>query len=199
MNNALAVLAHSSNTNSFGLREMTLLSNRGKLFTVTANYLQVQNFPVSRVFEVPKDDIILALSDLGFETPKFVQNAHRVKDIMRQYFKDDWTFSSDRLDELDRRIKVAGNLLHDWMGDGCDRTVKCLQGEAERPLTRAELEKGWVARPFFAYDPDRMCCGCRAYFFLSLSDVNAREERKHQLFLLHHEDQQNVSTDAQKG
>ena len=36
----------------------------------------------------------------------------------------------------------------------------CLTREEERPLTRAEKAKGWVHRPFFAYDENKLCNGC---------------------------------------
>ncbi len=41
---------------------------------------------------------------------------------------------------------------------------RCFDREEHRPLTRAEKDKGWARRPFSAYDPDKMCRGCAAYF-----------------------------------
>jgi hypothetical protein len=58
----------------------------------------------------------------------------------------------------------------------------CTMQEEERPLTRAEKAKGWARRPFYAYDHDRMCSACRAYWYLSmaelsLSDIHRFRER----------------------
>lgn len=48
----------------------------------------------------------------------------------------------------------------------------CVEAEGERTLTRVERGRGWSMRPFSAYDPERMCGSCRAYWFASMT-VNA--------------------------
>lgn len=40
----------------------------------------------------------------------------------------------------------------------------CLHAEALRPLTRQEKAKNWQCRPFYAYNPQRLCLACRAYW-----------------------------------
>lgn len=40
----------------------------------------------------------------------------------------------------------------------------CIEEEGSRPLTKAEVNRGWCRRPFWAYDVDRMCNSCLAYF-----------------------------------
>ena len=40
----------------------------------------------------------------------------------------------------------------------------CLQQEERRPLTKEEKSHGWERRPFFAYDSERMCAACAAYY-----------------------------------
>lgn len=45
----------------------------------------------------------------------------------------------------------------------------CLVAENHRPLTPTEKGHGRVARHFDRYDPDRMCLGCRAYWYAALS------------------------------
>lgn len=67
--------------------------------------------------------------------------------------------------------------------------TSCLRLEEERPLTREEREKGWSRRPYWAYDPQRMCRGCAACWhgnmaMLAMHDevrlvqIAAREERR---------------------
>ena len=41
----------------------------------------------------------------------------------------------------------------------------CIMQEEDRPLTREEKRHDWTRRPFWAYDTDKMCRGCRIYFF----------------------------------
>lgn len=48
-------------------------------------------------------------------------------------------------------------------------TESCVVAEDSRPLTREEKGKGWARRPFNAYDHRRMCNGCAAYWFASMT------------------------------
>lgn len=45
----------------------------------------------------------------------------------------------------------------------------CIQREGKRDLTKAEKRDGWTMRPFSAYDPQRMCYTCRAYWYACLT------------------------------
>lgn len=48
--------------------------------------------------------------------------------------------------------------------------VSCIQKENDRKLTGTEIEEnGWARRPFYAYDPERMCSGCRAFYYTELA------------------------------
>lgn len=51
----------------------------------------------------------------------------------------------------------------------CHRDVSCLRTEDERPLNYKERAMGWARRPFNAYDTDRLCLSCRAYWHLSMA------------------------------
>lgn len=53
----------------------------------------------------------------------------------------------------------------------------CMQAEEDRPLDREEKKKGRTRRPFFAYDPRRMCRGCQAYFFAERAAQELNEMR----------------------
>jgi hypothetical protein len=48
-------------------------------------------------------------------------------------------------------------------------TATCLQREEARPLTREEKRLGWARRPFSAYQPERLCGGCAAYWFAEMA------------------------------
>lgn len=63
--------------------------------------------------------------------------------------------------------QLAGDLFSAEQVQCCRPEGKpsCLQAEEDRPLTKEEKQAGWVCRPFFAYDPLRMCSGCQAYFY----------------------------------
>ncbi len=50
----------------------------------------------------------------------------------------------------------------------CTQTARCLQAEEGRKLTREEMKRGWTRRPFNAYDPEKMCNNCRAYWFAEM-------------------------------
>lgn len=57
----LKVVLTSANTNSFGLRQMILVSECGKAFKACANYLNVK--PKGFVMEIPTDDPMLMIED----------------------------------------------------------------------------------------------------------------------------------------
>lgn len=40
----------------------------------------------------------------------------------------------------------------------------CLLQEEERPLKASEKALGWSRRPYYSYNPDNLCCSCRAYW-----------------------------------
>ena len=48
--------------------------------------------------------------------------------------------------------------------DDAGERKSCLMKEEERPLTRAEKDKGWARRPFYAYHEAHLCNGCLAYW-----------------------------------
>jgi hypothetical protein len=50
----------------------------------------------------------------------------------------------------------------------------CIKCEGERKPTRAEERDGMVSRPYYAYDPDRLCLSCRAYWRVSLAAQDLR-------------------------
>lgn len=50
----------------------------------------------------------------------------------------------------------------------------CIHREGERKPTREEEREGMVSRPFHAYDPDRLCLSCRAYWRVSLAAQDLR-------------------------
>lgn len=51
----------------------------------------------------------------------------------------------------------------------------CISRERRRPLTQIERRRGWAARPFYAYDQERLCVSCNAYFHAT-NTVRALEE-----------------------
>lgn len=70
------------------------------------------------------------------------------------------------LSELAR--KLANELFNTDEAPCCRLTSKepqsCLALEDIRPLTRQEKAQGWVRRPFWAYNPQKLCMGCQAYW-----------------------------------
>ncbi len=59
-----------------------------------------------------------------------------------------------------------------------DGDESCIMHEDKRPLTKTEKALGWVQRPFYGYQPDNMCCTCRAYWHAE----NARQAiERHEL------------------
>jgi hypothetical protein len=49
------VAAHSTNTNSFGLRQVIFLARDGTAFKICMNYLDLESHPVGRVVNVGLD------------------------------------------------------------------------------------------------------------------------------------------------
>jgi hypothetical protein len=47
--------------------------------------------------------------------------------------------------------------------------TSCLMKEEERPLTRQEKYNGWARRPFWAYDTQKLCNACRAYWCVEMA------------------------------
>lgn len=45
----------------------------------------------------------------------------------------------------------------------------CLEREAARPLSTVEQLLGYVHRPWYAYQPDKLCAACAARWHLALA------------------------------
>lgn len=86
--------------------------------------------------------------------------------------------SAKQIEEILKTSETVGNALLDESAFPCSNVVDnlaCAAREDSRPLTRAEKAKGWAARPFAAYDPERMCNSCRAYWFASMTSNALRD------------------------
>jgi len=75
-----------------------------------------------------------------------------------------------------KETSKAVRTLIDILGRGpCPRATEkqkpCMCAEDDRELTAAEKRKGWSQRPFFAYDPDRMCPTCAAYWHAAMAGL----------------------------
>lgn len=70
------------------------------------------------------------------------------------------------LEEMTEAARILASVLFSTEHVPCKRTdgESCLTREEKRPLTKAEKDKGWYARPFYAYDTAKMCTGCEAYY-----------------------------------
>lgn len=55
--------------------------------------------------------------------------------------------------------------------------LSCIKKERERPLTEAEIGKGWKERPFSAYKPRTSCSACLVYWHVSLAHETAVKYR----------------------
>lgn len=86
-----------------------------------------------------------------------------------------------KLEEFARTSRELANALFSDDEVACSQQAggqpSCVQKEEDRPLTKEEKRKDWARRPFFAYDPDRMCAGCRAYFFAEMAAQTLHEMR----------------------
>lgn len=71
------------------------------------------------------------------------------------------------IDELTSKPSIDKRNRHclDCTGTGKVYPPSCIQKEEDRPLTKAEKTNGWARRPFFAYDPARMCNACLSYYY----------------------------------
>ncbi len=47
--------------------------------------------------------------------------------------------------------------------------MSCIQLEDKRPLTKEEKAKGWERRPYYGYDPEKMCAVCAAGWYVELA------------------------------
>lgn len=65
--------------------------------------------------------------------------------------------------------ELFGSATLTCMRVNAEEDGSCIRAEAERPLTPAEKREGWVGRPFWAYDPDKLCTACRAYWHAELA------------------------------
>jgi hypothetical protein len=77
-----------------------------------------------------------------------------------------------RLESLSKRARDLANELFGTDGMECRRVGNgptCIMLEDKRSLTKHERSLGWARRPFSAYDPDRMCCSCVAYWHAELA------------------------------
>lgn len=68
------------------------------------------------------------------------------------------------LHEMSDKATELANALFRSEEAACSQPQSCIEAEGGRPLTPAERRDGWTRRPFWAYQPERMCGGCRAYF-----------------------------------
>lgn len=69
---------------------------------------------------------------------------------------------------------LAAKLLKEPLCYEDDAEGSCIHREEERAPTKAEAREGMVRRPFYAYDPDRLCLSCRAYWRVSLAAQDLR-------------------------
>lgn len=53
--------------------------------------------------------------------------------------------------------------------DNQEEGKSCLQKEEERKLTAKEVRDGWTRRPFWAYDHNKMCNACQAYWLVEMA------------------------------
>lgn len=90
------------------------------------------------------------------------------------WVKLDVITAETRQEELKEVIKLAATLTAKL---GCalpccthlKGDTTCIVVEQHRKLTKEELAKGWVYRPFSYYDPDRLCLICAAYWHAALA------------------------------
>lgn len=87
------------------------------------------------------------------------------------------TLEQLKLDQCVITSVLASNKLHP-----CSEEINCCTAEEVRPLTLSEHKKGWHCRPFNAYNPDKMCCSCRAFWFASMT-ANAIDDMRCQEIL----------------
>lgn len=79
----------------------------------------------------------------------------------------------------DKKIKALEGLLVK-----CDELARhgrahasCIRLEEARALTAEERkDKGWSARPYYAYDPAHMCPGCAACWHANMVTNLVRDE-----------------------
>ena len=70
----------------------------------------------------------------------------------------------DSLETIRNKARELANAIFASPDLVCTQDNHCIHKEEERPLTKKEVDLGWTRRPFWAYDPDRMCSACRCYF-----------------------------------
>lgn len=81
----------------------------------------------------------------------------------------------EQLTKLDDLVAVAQKLASDLYSNDLlpciglgEEDGSCLQKEEARSLTRKEVANGWARRPFWAYDQERLCPNCLAYWHADL-------------------------------
>lgn len=86
------------------------------------------------------------------------------------------TMNRSITDIADDARKLA-NELYDNDSFACANDNHCLKSEDSRPLTKEEKAQGLVRRPFCAYDAERLCLGCRAYFYAEMAAQTTERAR----------------------
>lgn len=84
------------------------------------------------------------------------------------------------LEELANQARELANALFSDKATACRQKTKCLQAEQARPLTREEKREGLERRTFDYYDHNRLCGGCRAYWFQEMAAQQLYQLRCHQ-------------------
>jgi hypothetical protein len=85
----------------------------------------------------------------------------------------DEAHDSGRIGVLEALEKEANALATKLNAGECTqhKGSSCIREEEGRPLRRSETDKGWVRRPYSAYDPERMCHECAACWHANMARV----------------------------
>lgn len=75
------------------------------------------------------------------------------------------------INELEKLEKQANDLAMRLNEGRCreHEGSSCIRAEETRPLDKRERSRGWEMRPYYAYDPGRMCHGCAACWYANMA------------------------------
>ncbi len=82
-----------------------------------------------------------------------------------------------QLETMSKTARKLANELFSSEECKCTQTTRCMESEEERPLSKAEKMQGACRRVFSAYDPSRMCAGCRSYWYAEMAAQTLHEQR----------------------